>query len=322
MSMDEISAYYSGLQVDMPYKFITVIIMYIISIVVIIGGVQKGLERANKILIPGLFIFLIILSIRNLMLPDAMEGVKWMWTPDFSKLDSSVIMAALNQCIFFSGVGMATLFSFGSYLNNDADIPFYGVVCMLSNVVVGILAGTAIFTALFSYGMDVTAGSGLVFQTMPYVFNEMAAGTLWGGLFFILVFCAGLSTILGLYEGAASVLGDAVGWSRKKSVLLSGIILFILGIPTILSTTAWANVTPLGMDLFTFMDFVAMLITCPIALILISIFAGTSFWDRYMEHSAIGAKYFKVPRFLKFWYIICIPIITGAVVIIGIMGYF
>ena len=322
MSMDQIAGYYSGLQVDMPYKFITVLIMYAISIVILIGGVQKGLERANKILIPGLFIFLVILSIRNLMLPDAMEGVKWMWTPDFSKLTPSVIMAALNQCIFFSGVGMATLFSFGSYLNEDADIPFYGLVCMLSNVVVGILAGTAIFTALFSYGMDVAAGSGLVFQTMPYVFNEMAGGVIWGGLFFILLFAAGLSTIIGLYEGAASVLGDAVGWDRKKSIFISFIILFILGIPTILSTTAWANITPLGMDLFTFMDFVAMLITCPIAMILISIYAGTKFWDRFMEQSAIGAKYFKVPSILKFWYVIVMPIIIALVVILGIKSYF
>ena len=149
----------------------------------------------------------------------------------------------------------------------------------------------------------------------------MSGGIIWGGLFFILLFSAGLSTIIGLYEGAASVLGEAVGWERKKSIFISFIILFILGIPTILSTTAWANVTPLGMDLFTFMDFVAMLITCPIAMILISIYAGTKFWDRFMEQSAVGAKYFKVPK-IKFWYVICMPIIIAAVVIVGIMGYF
>ena len=323
MSVEEAGAYYSGLQINMPFKFITVIILYALTVFVIMGGVQKGLERANKILIPCLFIFLIVLAIRGLLLPGGIDGVKWMFTPDFSKLNGTVVMAGLNQCFFLAGVGMASMFSFGGYLDKDnSDIPFSGIVIIFSNIVVAIFAGIAIFTSLFSYNMEVASGSGLVFMTLPYVFNEMPGGTIWGTLFFLLLFAAGWSSVLGLYEGCASVVGDAFGWTRKKAVLIVTAIMFILSIPTILSTTALSGVTPLGMDLFTFMDFVAMLITLPLGAIIMSIYTGTKFWDRYMEHSAVGAKYFKVPRILRPWYVVVLPVITALVVIVGIAGYF
>ena len=323
MSVDQLGDYYGGLQVNMGFKWISVLILYALTVIVILGGVQKGLERANKILIPGLFIFLVILAIRGMMLPGGMEGVKWVFTPDFSKMSGSVAMAGLNQCFFLAGVGMASLFSFGSYLDREnSDIPFSGSVIILSNIVVAIIAGIAIFSSLFAYDMDVASGSGLVFKTLPFVFTEMAGGRLWGTLFFLLLFAAGWSSVLGLYEGAASVVGEAFGWNRKKAIIIITIIMIALTALTVHSTTSLAGVTPLGMDLFTFMDFVAMLITLPIGAIFMSIYVGTKFWDRYMEHSAIGAKYFKVPRFLKPWYIIGLPVITALVVVVGIAGYF
>lgn len=323
MSIDEIGSYYGGLQVDMGYKWITVLILYALTVIVIMAGVQKGLERANKILIPGLFIFLCILAVRGLMLPGGTAGVAWMFTPDFSKLTPQVMMAGLNQCFFLAGVGMASLFSFGSYLDREnSDIPFSGTVIILSNIVVAMLAGIAIFTSLFSYGMDITSGSGLTFMTMPYVFNEMTGGTIWGTLFFLLLFAAGWSSVLGLYEGAASIIAEAFDWSRKKAILIITIIMIALSALTIFSTTSLAGVQPLGMDLFTFLDFVAMLITLPIGAIITSIFIATKFWDRFLEHSSVGAKYFKVPRWLKFWYLIVLPLITALVVVVGIAGYF
>ncbi|MDO4481498.1 MAG: sodium-dependent transporter [Bacillota bacterium] len=323
MSMDQVSAYYSGLQVNMGFKWISVLILYALTVGVILGGVQKGLERANKILIPALFIFLIVLAVRGLMLPGGIDGVIWMFTPDFSVIDSHVIMSALNQCFFLAGVGMASLVSFGSYLDReDSDIPFSGSVIILSNLVVAMLAGVAIFTALFSYNMDITSGSGLTFMTLPYVFNDMPGGAVWGTLFFILLFAAGWSSVLGLYEGSVSIVSEAVGWSRKKGTVIMTVILIILTAPTIYSTTIWADIKPLGMDLFTFMDFVAMLITLPVGAIITSVFVATKFWDRFMEHSQIGAKYFKVPSFLKPWYLAALPAVTALVVVVGIAGYF
>lgn len=99
-------------------------------------------------------------------------------------------------------------------------------------------------------------------------------------------------------------------------------ILIVLSAPTVFSTTIWANVRPLGMDLFTFMDFVAMLVTLPIGAIITSIFVATKFWDKFIEHSSVGAKYFRIPKFLKPWYLIVLPVVTAAVVIVGVMSYF
>ncbi len=323
MTIDQIGEYYNGLQISMGYKFAAVILIYVLTIVVIVAGVQKGLERANKILIPALFIFLVILGIRGLMLPGAMEGIKWMFTPDFSQMSPQVVMAGLNQCFFLSGCAMATLFSFGSYLGPEtSDIPFYGPVIVCSNIVVAILAGVAIFTALFSYNMDIASGSGLVFRTLPYVFMDMSGGIVWGTLFFFLVFAAGWSSFLGLYEGFCSLLSESIGVSRVKGIVVGSVITFILSIPAILYTTAWANVKPLGMDLFTFMDFVAMLILVPIGAILISIFTGTVFWDKFQEHSAVGAKYFRIPKITRGWYIVVLPAVTLLVAIVGIASYF
>lgn len=323
MSIEEISSYYTALQMDVPFKFITVIILYVVTVLVLMGGIQGGLERANKILIPALFLFLVVLAVRGLMLEGGIDGVIWMFTPDWSLLNGSVIMAALNQCFFLAGVAMGSMFSFGGYLDKEnSDIPFSGTVIIMSNLVVAILAGVAIFTSLFAYGMDVTSGSGLVFQTLPYVFYDMSGGIVWGTLFFILLFAAGWSSVLGLYEGAASIVADAFRISRKKALIAITIVIFLLSIPSILSTTVWANVKPLGMDLFTFMDFVAMLVTLPIGGILISLFVATKFWNRFMEHVNVGAKYFRLPRFLKAWYICILPIITLVVMVMGIKGYF
>lgn len=323
MSMEDISLYYSSLQIDMVYKFGTVALLYVLTVLVLMGGIQKGLERANKILIPALFLFLLILGIRGLMLPGGIDGVVWMFTPDWSRLNGSVIMSALNQCFFFSGVAMATLFAFGSYLDREnSDIPFSGSVIVLSNLVVAALAGTAIFSSLFAYNMDVTSGSGLVFQTLPYIFCDMPGGMVWGTLFFILLFAAGWSSLLGLYEGAASVIVDSYGFSRKKSLLIITVVMFVLSIPTILSTTVWADVRPLGMDLFTFMDFVTLLIAVPIGAVMISLYVGTKFWDRFLQNVNIGAKYFRIPSILRIWYIAVLPLITVLVMIFGIKSYF
>lgn len=323
LSIDEMADAYTQLNLNMPMKFGWSLVMLVLVFVVIIQGVQKGLEAANKILIPCLFIFLVILGIRGLMLPGGMEGIVWMFTPDFSKLSPGVLYAALNQVFFLAGVGYATLFSFGAYLDQkESDIPFNGCVIILSNLVVAILAGVAIFPSLFAYDMEVASGNGLTFMTLPYVFNEMSFGRLWGGLFFILLFCAGFSTILGLSEGMVSTISDSFHLERKKVTAILMVLLFIFSMPTILSTTLWANVKPLGMDLFTFMDFLAVGIFCPLGCVLIGIYVAYKFpFSKLVTESAIGAKYFRIPKVFKYWYMIVIPIITLFVLVVGILSY-
>lgn len=323
LSVEDMSTYYTNLNANAGFKIGMTAVMFVITAAVLWFGVQKGLEAANKILIPMLFIFLIILGIRGLMLPGGIEGVKWMFTPDFSLMSGSLMIAALNQCFFLAGVGLASLFSFGSYLDpKDSDIPFSGTVIILSNMVVAMLAGIAIFPALFSYNMDITQGSGLVFMTLPYVFNNMSMGTLWGALFFLLLFAAGWSSILGLLEGSVSVIGDAFKWTRKKALLILTVICFILSIPSALAAATLSGFTIMGMDMLTFADFLAICIFCPLSGIFLAVYTTFKFpFSKFVAESAIGAKYFKVPGFLKYWLGVVLPIITLVVIILGIKSY-
>ncbi len=323
LSVDEMASFYTQLNQDIATKLFWTALTLVLMTLIISRGVQGGLEAANKILIPCLFIFLFILGIRGLTLPGGIDGLVWMFQPDFSKLTPSVLYAALNQVFFLAGVGFATMFSFGAYLDpKQSDIPFNGSIIILSNMLVAILAGIAIFPALFSYGMEITSGSGLTFQTLPYVFNEMPMGRLWGGLFFILLFCAGFSTILGLTEGMVSTLSDAFRLDRKKMTFIIVIFLFVCSIPSILSTNVWAHIRPLNMDLFTFMDFLAVGLFCPLGCILIALYVAYRFpFSKLVAESSIGAKYFTIPSWMKLWYLAAIPLITLFVLVVGILSY-
>ena len=247
-----------------------------------------------------------------------------MFTPDLSLFSSELLIAALNQCFFLAGVGLASLFSFGSYLDQkDSDIPFNGTVIIMSNMVVAILAGMAIFPALFSYDMDVAQGSGLVFMTLPYVFSDMSMGIVWGTMFFLLLFAAGWSTIMGLLEGSISVFADVIKWTRRKTLIVLSIIGFVISIPSALAyTPILSDFTIMGMDFLTFMDFLAICIFCPLSGILICLYATWKWpFSEFVAQSSIGAKYFKVPGFIKYWMGIALPIITLLVIIFGIKSY-
>lgn len=323
MSIEEMSAYYNSVNTNMGIKIGMAALMFIVTAAVLWFGVQKGLEAANKILIPMLFIFLVILGIRGLMLPGGMEGITWLFTPDFSLLSPELLIAALNQCFFLAGVGLASLFSFGGYLDpKDSDIPFSGTVIIMSNFVVAVLAGVAIFPALFSYDMDIAQGTGLVFQTLPYVFNDMSMGTLWGALFFLLLFAAGWSSVLGLMEGSVSAISDAFKMTRKKTLLILSVLCFILSFPTIFSTTYWVDIRPLNMDLYTFMDFLAICIFCPLSGIFLAVYTTFKFpFSKFVAESSVGAKYFHVPGILKYWLGIVLPVITLILILTGIGSY-
>ena len=323
LSVSEMADYYNHLNQDLSAKITWTIIIVVLLTLVITRGVQKGLEAANKILIPCLFIFLFLLGARGLFLPGGIDGLVWMFQPDFSKLTPSVLYAALNQVFFLAGVGFATMFSFGAYLDSEqSDIPFNGAIIILSNMLVAVLAGIAIFPALFSYDMEITSGSGLTFQTLPYVFHQMPMGGLWGSLFFILLFCAGFSTILGLTEGMVSTLSDAFQIGRKKMTLILAAFLFVFSIPAILAPNVWSHIRPLNMDLFTFMDFLAVGLFCPLGCILIALYVAYRFpFSKLVMESAVGAKYFTIPGWMKGWYMFAIPLITLFVLIVGILSY-
>lgn len=213
MSGAEAPAVYNEFLQNVPLVFLFTAILLIAGAIIISRGIQGGLEKFNKIALPLLLVCVVICAIKSLTLPKAGEALSWLFVPDFSKVTGSVLLDCLSQTFFLAGLGIASVYVFGSYLSDEEQT---SLVMTVSNLVIAILAGIAIFPAVFSYGVDPEAGSSLVFQTMPVLFGKMGGGRIFGICFFLCLFCAAYSTCLGLIEGVAASLGDRFGVEKKK----------------------------------------------------------------------------------------------------------
>lgn len=208
----------------------------LITIVIVLGGVSGGIERASKIMMPLLFVLLLVVMIRSLTLPGAMEGVMYYITPDFTKINGKVILSALGQAFFSLAVGWGILITYGSYLPKDQNIVTAGLWIAFMDTMVAFLAGLMIFPAVFSFGKDPAQGTALVFKVLPDVFNAIPhGGHIVGALFFLLLCIAALTSSISMIEVPASYFIDEKKWSRKKAAWIVGALAFVVGIPSALS---------------------------------------------------------------------------------------
>jgi NSS family neurotransmitter:Na+ symporter len=228
-------AFFEGLAFSkeaMIWQF--VVIMLTVAIVAL--GVQKGIEKANKIMMPALFALLIILAVRSVTLPNAYEGLKFYLLPDISKaLAPKTWMIALSQMFFSLSVLGNTMVVYGSYLKEKDDIPLSAVATAFGDTAVAVTAGFLIFPAVFAFGLEPGAGPGLVFVTLPMVFQKMSGGTFFATLFFLLLLFAGLSSTVSMLEVYVDSAITKLNMDRKKAAILLGLLTFIIGAPSALS---------------------------------------------------------------------------------------
>ena len=191
----------------------------ILTLLIVMGGVAGGIEKASKILMPLLFLFLIIMVIRSLTLPGAAAGVAYYLKPDFSKFNLDVVVRAMGQVFFSLSLGMGTLVTYGSYLKGDEDLQSSALTIPILDTMAALLAGLAIIPAVISFGLDVEAGPPLMFITLPKIFEAMPLGGLFGLMFFVLVLFAAVTSSISLLEVPVAWAVDSRGWSRKKAVL-------------------------------------------------------------------------------------------------------
>ncbi|MRG88345.1 sodium-dependent transporter [Salinibacillus xinjiangensis] len=245
-----------------------------LTIGVVIAGVKKGIEAANKLLMPLLGVLLVVLSIYSLTLGGAKEGLTFLFYPDWDKLfDPQVILAALGQAFFSLSLGMGTLITFGGYLSREHKLPSAALSVGLLDSSVAIISGVLIFPAVFAFGQDPSSGPGLVFMTLPNVFEQISAGMLVGALFFFLLFAAALSSSVSLLEVTVAYFMRKLQWSRKQTVVLIGGIIFLLGIPSSLAQGA-IPITVMGRDFLTFMDQLSGNVLLPLGGVIIALFMG------------------------------------------------
>ena len=248
------------------------VIAMLACIVIVAGGVGKGIERACKILMPALFILLLVLIVRAVTLPGAREGIVFYLKPDFSKLSGKSILDALSQGFFSLSLGMDIMITYGSYIAKDDNLPGSAMMILGLDTLIAFLAGLAIFPAVFAMGVEPSQGVGLTFVALPGIFAKMPMGAFFCFLFFLLLFVAALTSMISLLEVAVSFIMDELHWSRSKSAWLGGIFITLLGVPSALSFTG--SPTVFGKGFFDFMDYISNSILMPSCAIGISLYVG------------------------------------------------
>lgn len=252
------------------------IVLVTISFIVTFG-VSKGIEKVTTKLMPILFCLLVIVGIRSLTLPGASAGLKFLFTPDFSKITGTVILMAMGLAFFKLSIGMGTMMTYGSYFRDDQNVPMTATKVMLADLVVSLLAGIAIFPAVFAYGFDVTAGPSLLFVTIPAVFASMPFGSVFVVIFFVLAAIASTGAMLSLFEVPVAYLCEARQMSRKGAVLTTALGVTILGAPAALSNSLTANVTVFGKTFFDLFDYISSNLIMPTGGLCICLFTGWVF---------------------------------------------
>jgi len=249
------------------------------TVYIIARGISEGIEKYNKILMPGLFIMCLILVLRSVTLPGAGQGVVWYLKPDFSKITWGTLVAALGQVFFSLSVGMSGMVTYASYLDKKENLGKTALQVAIADTVVAFIAGLVIFPAVFAFGMEPGAGPGLLFITLPAVFSKMPLGALFSFIFFFLVFIAALTSSISILEMPVAYLVEKKKMQRPKAALLVGGISYVLGIAVSLSFGIWGNFKIFGKDIFSLFDYFGSNISLPLGGLGAAITVGW-FWKK------------------------------------------
>jgi neurotransmitter:Na+ symporter, NSS family len=249
------------------------IVLVVISII-IIAGVSKGIEAMTRRLMPVLLVLLLIVDIRSLTLPGAWEGVKFLFQPDFTKVTFATVLTAMGLSFFKLSVGMGTMITYGSYFREDQNIPATAGKVMLADVCISVLAGIAIFPAVFALGFKPDAGPSLLFITIPAVFNSMPFGQVFMVLFFILTAIAATGAMLSLLEVPVAFLVEKARWPRKWATIATSGALAVIGSTAALSGSVLANFKLFGKTMFDLFDYSTSNILLPVGGLFLALFIG------------------------------------------------
>ncbi|CUS48157.1 MAG: NSS family neurotransmitter:sodium symporter [Idiomarinaceae bacterium HL-53] len=266
-----------------PFSSISYTLIFLfMTAAIVIAGVQSGIERICKVLMPALFILMIFLAARTLTLPGAMDGLIYLVTPDWTKLTVRMVLDALGLAVFSLSVGAGLMLAYGSYLPKETKIVNASLWIGFLAILAAILAGTMILPAVFAFGVDPAAGPGLTFITMPALFAQMAGGQIFAVLFFFLLLFAAITSSISILEPAVAFLIDEFGISRKIATFSVATANFVLlGIPAALSFSPLAEHMMLfGKNPFDLMDFIASNMLMPLGGMLAAVFVGWIVWPR------------------------------------------
>ena len=271
-----------GMLVASPWRLLFFHGLFIASgVIVVARGVGKGIEAVSRYMMPALFALLIILVINSIFNADIAAGIDFLFNPHFDKITLNVVFMAMGQAFFSLAIGVGVMLTYGAYVPGTVSLPKAAFMISLADTAVAILAGVAIFPVVFANNLDPADGPGLIFVTLPVAFGNMPFGYIVGLLFFVLLFFAAYSSVLGMLEPVVSFLEEQRGFSRPKMAVLTGFFCWLLGISAALSFNIWSDLRPMAAipflaekNIFDLLDFSIANFLLPLNAMLIAIFAG------------------------------------------------
>ena len=289
-----------------------------LTVIVVARGIDAGIERACRVLMPVLFVLLAVLCARSVTLPGAGAGITFFLEPDFSKVSAGTVTAALGQAFFSLSLGMGVMITYGSYISHLENLPKAALWVTSLDTLIAVMAGFLILPAVFAFGFDPAAGPGLTFITLPAVFSQMPFGAFFGTLFFVLLAVAALTSAMSLLEVVVAYLVDEKGVPRVKAAWGAGMVIFLLGIPSSLSLGVWSDFTIAGKGFFDTMDYLASNVLLPMGGIFIALFAGWVVYPRVMgaDNDSIGDEF----RWAEVWRFVCRFVAPAAIAWILVSG--
>ena len=311
------------------------------AVVIVLGalvcwaGLQSGVESITKAMMCGLLLLMIVLAGRSVTLEGADKGLEFYLKPDFTKLFTNpegnfsmkhlgtTLYAALGQAFFTLSIGIGSMAIFGSYIKRDRSLLGESVIITALDTFVALMAGLIIFPACFAYGINPGAGPGLIFVTLPNMFNQMPNGRVWGALFFLFLSFAALSTVIAVFENIVACFMDRFGMNRHKAVSVMFVTIIFLSIPCALGFNVWSDFQPLGpgSGVLDLEDFIVSNNLLPIGALVYLSFCVTRYgwgWDKFIAEANTG-KGLKFPQSMRFFFTFIVPLVI--LLILGV-GYY
>lgn len=327
LDADGVSAVFNDMLARPGYMTFWMVLVVLLSFFICSLGLQKGVERITKAMMSCLFLILLILCIRSVTLPGASEGLRFYLIPDFTRFTENgvgnTIFAAMGQAFFTLSLGIGAMAIFGSYIGKDRTLTGETINICLLDTLVAFLAGLIIFPSCFAFGVDPGQGPGLVFITLPNIFNQMIGGRIFGVLFFVFMTFAAQSTIIAVFENIISFSMDLFGTSRKKAVLINGIAIILLSLPCVFGFNIWSGFQPLGAGstIQDLEDFIVSNNLLPLGSMVYLLFCTSRYgwgWKNFLAEADTG-KGVKFPAWARVYVSYILPLI---VLFIFIMGYY
>lgn len=327
LDSDGVAAVFNDMLARPGYMTFWMVLVVLLSFFICSLGLQKGVERITKAMMSCLFLILLILCIRSVTLPGASEGLRFYLIPDFARFTENgvgnTIFAAMGQAFFTLSLGIGAMAIFGSYIGKDHTLTGETINICLLDTLVAFLAGLIIFPSCFAFGVDPGQGPGLVFITLPNIFNQMVGGRIFGVLFFVFMTFAAQSTIIAVFENIISFSMDLFGTSRKKTVLINGIAIILLSLPCVFGFNIWSGFQPLGAGstIQDLEDFIVSNNLLPLGSMVYLLFCTSRYgwgWKNFLAEADTG-KGVKFPAWARVYVSYILPLI---VLFIFIMGYY